>query len=107
MLFFCVAEVEKEKSGSLESVPASLYDSVCVPDLSEYLGDYSSSNAPTPNSETSSTNSNSKSQQSSSNNNSNSDNNQVSSTTKSSHSLSSNGVLQDGKYILTFFFPIR
>lgn len=107
-VFLVFAEVEKEKSGSLESVPASLYDSVCVPDLSEYLGDYASSNAPTPNSDTSSTNSSTKSQQSSnssSNSTNNSDNNQVSSTTKSTgHSVSSNGVLlQDGKYTFCSF----
>lgn len=35
-------EVEKERS-SLENAPASLYDSVCVPDLSEFLGGYNQS----------------------------------------------------------------
>ncbi|XP_065206093.1 transforming protein p54/c-ets-1 isoform X2 [Planococcus citri] len=98
-------DVEKEKSGSLESVSASLYDSISVPDLSEYLGDYASSNAGTPNSETSSTSSNTtatgKSHTSNTNTNTskNSDSNQVSSTTKSSHSISSNGVvISEGGY---------
>jgi hypothetical protein len=36
-----VAEVEKERS-ALENVPPNIYESVCVPDLSEYLGDYHS-----------------------------------------------------------------
>lgn len=94
-------DVEKEKSGSLESVSASLYDSISVPDLSDYLVDYASSNAATPNSETSSTSSSttaSKSHTSNTNTSKNSDSNQVSSTTKSSHSISSNGVvLSEGK----------
>jgi hypothetical protein len=33
--------VEKERS-SLENVPPNLYESVCVPDLSELLGGYNS-----------------------------------------------------------------
>jgi hypothetical protein len=36
-----VSEVEKERS-ALENVPPNIYESVCVPDLSEYLGDYHS-----------------------------------------------------------------
>lgn len=41
-LCFWFSEVEKERS-SLENAPASLYDSVCVPDLSEFLGGYNQS----------------------------------------------------------------
>ena len=103
--------MEKEKSGSLDSVPPSVYDSVC---LGDYFGDYPS-NAPTPNSDSpspASVNLNSKSQSSNSNNNnsnshSNTNNegtgNQVTSTTKTSHSANTNGVQSlDGKYPLKF-----
>ncbi|XP_046659039.1 ETS-like protein pointed isoform X3 [Homalodisca vitripennis] len=38
-------EVEKERSMSLENTPSTLYDSVCVPDLSDFLGNYNSQNA--------------------------------------------------------------
>ena len=34
-------DVEKERS-ALENVPPNLYESVCVPDLSEFLGGYHS-----------------------------------------------------------------
>lgn len=34
-----VSDVEKERS-ALENVPPNLYESVCVPDLSEFLGGY-------------------------------------------------------------------
>ena len=99
--------MEKEKSGSLDSVPASVYDSVC---LGDYFGDYSSS-APTPNSETpspASVNPNLKSQSSTSNNNnshSNNTNNESAgnqgptTTSKTSHSANASGVQGlDGKY---------
>jgi hypothetical protein len=36
-----VADVEKERS-ALENVPPNLYESVCVPDLTEFLGGYHS-----------------------------------------------------------------
>lgn len=36
-----VSDVEKERS-ALENVPPNLYESVCVPDLSEFLGGYHS-----------------------------------------------------------------
>lgn len=35
------SDVEKERS-ALENVPPNLYESVCVPDLSEFLGGYQS-----------------------------------------------------------------
>jgi hypothetical protein len=34
-----VSDVEKERA-ALENVPPNLYESVCVPDLSEFLGGY-------------------------------------------------------------------
>lgn len=36
-----LSDVEKERS-ALENVPPNLYESVCVPDLSEFLGGYHS-----------------------------------------------------------------
>lgn len=44
-VWFGVAEVEKERSMSLENTPSTLYDSVCVSDLSDLLGNYNSQNS--------------------------------------------------------------
>lgn len=44
--FFLVLDVDLEKA-SLENMPANLYESVCVPDLGDFLG-YQNANASTP-----------------------------------------------------------
>lgn len=104
--FFLLAEVEKENSGSLESVPTSFYDSV-VSDFSEYLGDHSlhysntSSPAGTPKPQPTSNNVTSYTNGSAVTTDSTNPASQVSSTTKSS--VNPNGVvLSEGKYNITF-----
>ena len=113
LFFLIVSDVEREKSGSLDSAPANVYDSVC---LGDYFGDYPS-DAPTPNSGTpspaTSVNLNLKSHSTNSNNSNNNDDNNhndsknsnecgsqvTSTTTKSSHSVIANGVSLNGKYL--------